>query len=793
MKLFRKSHRHNKALVTFMGALIICAGLVPALAQTVSARSYRIAYFEPGDYAFYRTLQGEYRKMLLEKAPKGVKIIFPPDGYKTAEWDRQKSRQMAKELARNRNVDLIVTMGPWAVEDLLDAGCKKPIVAMGRFDPILEGLAESDGRPLYKNLTVRIRPGKIQSDLAALTSLYPSKRIGLLYFPAGKESAVVENYVSRIAEKHGSRIITAPLKPGEDKYHFFKKLAEITNKVDALYLTPLYGMPLDQINGFFQQLKISRIPAFSSEGLAQVERGAFGSNTAYNVYGLARYHAEKTFKILQGASPQSLPTVFRDGRRLIINLAVCKELGIDPPSALVAEARLLDAPSNPSARLFTVKDAINEASLVNPAYLGDDEALGVAKAQIGEKRAGIFPKLFASAYARGYSDDPPANAFPRDALGKNGYEITLQQTLFDLGTFKSITLAQKDYQTSEALREIQKADFEYSVAMAYLSLARAYDVREVFEEFRERTHHALQIALTHFELKTAERPELVRWEGRKESATVELLKKRSDIEIASSSFLARLGRPTREKFTIDRGEFSELEFNYIRRSDSSMNSEGLRNSAEDYWVLEAIKRSPLLKAAHAALDHSAAELSVNTGRALPRVSASVGYFQDNYFDINPPLGVDDNGLIVQTRITAPLFDGGKRLKKRSRIKARISELGYRLDDATLQVAESVRRDFAKMVGALDRARFAMRSRKFASEALEANFTDYENDVNSSDELFRGLEGELRSNADAIYARYDFFAAQLKLWRDVGYLYGDRSGSDYQATLERLRRYQASQR
>ncbi len=799
MKLINRLNRQNKvaiqkrSLARTVSCFAICLSLIPLFVQTAAARSFRVAYFEPGDYAFYRTLQGEYRDALLDKAPKGVKIVFPPDGYKTAEWDRQKSRAMAKDLTRNRNIDLIVTMGPWAVEDLLEAGCKKPIVAMGRFDPVLEGLAESNGRPLYKNLTVRIRPGKIQSDLAALTSLYPAKRIGLLYFPAGKESAVVENHVSRIAEKYGAQIITAPLKPGEDKYLFFKKLAEITNKVDVLYLTPLHGMPLEQINGFFQQLKISHIPAFSSEGLAQVERGAFGSNTAYNVYGLARYHAEKTFEILKGASPQSLPTVFRDGRRLTINLAVCKELGIDPPSALVAEARLIDAPSDPSARLFSVKDAINEASLVNPAYLGDDEALEVSKALIGEKRSEILPQLSANGYARGYADDPPGNAFPRESLGKTGYEITLRQTLFDLSAFKSISLAKKDFQTAEDLREIQKADFEYSVAMAYLNLARAYDVREMYEQFRERTHHALQIALTHFELKTAPRAELVRWEGRKESATVQLLEKRSDVKIASAAFLAKLGRPTREEFTIDRGEFSELEFSYVRRADSSMKSETLRNIAEDFWVMEAIKNSPLLKAAHTALDRSATELSVNTGRALPTVTASVGYFQDNYFDINPPLGVDDNGLIVQAQITAPLFDGGKRLKKRSRIKARMSELGYRLDDATLRVAEAVREDFAKLVGSIDRALFAIRSRKFASEALEANFTEYENEAASSDELFRGLEGELQSQADAIYARYDFFAAQIKLWRDVGYLYVDRNSSDYRATLERLQSYQASQR
>ncbi len=779
--------------MALIGACLLTITLVVGSATSASARTYRVAYFEAGDYPFYRTLQGEYRERLLDNAPKDVKIVFPPDDYKTAEWDRQECRRMARELSKNRNIDLIVTMGPWVVEDLLEAKCKKPIVAMGRFDPILEGLAESDGRPKMKNLTVRISPGKVQSDLGAMTAMFPAKRIGLLYFPAGNESAIVENYVRRIAKSYGAKLITAPIKPGEDKYLFFKKLGEVTGKIDALYLTPLYGMPLDQINGFFLQLKASRIPAFSSEGLEQVERGAFGTNTAYNVYGLARYHAEKTFKILQGTTPQTLPTVFRDGRRLTINLGACAELGITPPSALLAEARLIEAPTDPAARLFSVDDALSEASLVNPGFLADDEALSVAQARIGEERASILPHLAASGYLRGYADDPPANAFPRDALGKRGYEVTLNQSLFDLGAYKAISLARNDFKTAEALREVQKADFEHNVSSAYLNLSRAYDLREAYERYREKTHKALQIALTHFELKTAERPELVRWEGRKERATVQVLGTRNELEIAKTAFLAKLGRPTREVFAIDRGIFSEEEFDYTRRGDSSLANEALRNSAEDFWVIEAITNSPVLKTAHAALNRAATALSVNTGRTLPTISASVGYFQDNYFEVTPPLGVDDNGLIVQARISAPIFDGGKRLKERSRIKARINELGYRLDDATLKVAEQVRRDFKEMVGALDRALFSTRSRKYAGEALEANFSSYEEDALLGDELSRGLASELTAEVDAVIARYDFFAAQLRLWRDVGLGPLDRNSSEYRALLERLRRYQASKK
>ncbi|MCH7879590.1 MAG: hypothetical protein IH914_09795, partial [candidate division Zixibacteria bacterium] len=317
--------RHLKTrLQRFLLAGLLLAALLPA---SLLGREYRFVYYEAGPYPVSRTLQGEYRDEVRRLAPEGMEIVYPPNGYMSANWDREKCRKMAKQISRDKKFDLVVAMGPWTVEDLIEAGCKKPIVSMGRFDPILEGIADSKGRPKYKNLTVRIRPGKVESDLQALTTVFKAKRIGLLYFPTNTEFDTVEKYIRKQAAKVGATIVAVPPDPKKAIYQFFKKTKGLARKIDALYLTPLFGLDLNAMNAFFTHLEREGIPAFSSEGFFQVERGAFASNTAAMISGVARYHADKTIRILQGASPASLPTVFRDGRRLSLNLPAYQKAG----------------------------------------------------------------------------------------------------------------------------------------------------------------------------------------------------------------------------------------------------------------------------------------------------------------------------------------------------------------------------------------------------------------------------------------------------------------------------------
>ena len=119
-------------------AFLILTCLAVMMVPSAMAGEWRIGVMVPGDYAWHSLLRTEFSNELERVIPDTVTIIYPPDGYATAEWDRERSRQNARDFAKSSPVDLLVTFGPWVVEDLLQAGYTGPIVAMHRFDPIAE-------------------------------------------------------------------------------------------------------------------------------------------------------------------------------------------------------------------------------------------------------------------------------------------------------------------------------------------------------------------------------------------------------------------------------------------------------------------------------------------------------------------------------------------------------------------------------------------------------------------------------------------------------------------------------
>ena len=86
------------------------------------ADSFRVGFFEGGAYPAHAEFRSHFRDQLRAMTPPDIDLVYIPDGFKSAEWDRQKSRAMAAELAQNLEVDLVVALGPWTVEDLLAAG-----------------------------------------------------------------------------------------------------------------------------------------------------------------------------------------------------------------------------------------------------------------------------------------------------------------------------------------------------------------------------------------------------------------------------------------------------------------------------------------------------------------------------------------------------------------------------------------------------------------------------------------------------------------------------------------------
>ncbi|MCH9031401.1 MAG: TolC family protein [candidate division Zixibacteria bacterium] len=761
--------------------------------STASGKTYRLAYYEAGDYPFHRALQRELRYELERLAGDSLKIEFAPNGYKTAGWKRAKSREMARELSRDKSIDLILAMGPWTVEDLLNAKCTKPIVALGRFDPILEGLANKSGKPKRKNLTFRTRPNKIATDFAAMQAIGNFKRVGIMYFPSGNETQVVVNRLKEFAERANVQIIIPTSQSSTDKYPFFKVVGELAGKVDAVYLTPLYGLMVDQIAPFLDNLKRAKIAVFSAEGPSVVKRGALASNSVFTVSGVATYHARKVIQILKGARPDNLPTIFSDGRGLTINTETAEKLRIHIPSALLAEAKIVSAAPAAEIEALSLPAVIGMAKQLSPRYQALEFSTLAAWKRVGETRAQYFPHLLASAYARRYDLDPPVNAFSRLSLARQGFEFKLEQPIFDWSLWKNISAQKNNYFAVERETFARQLDFELETFEAFLNVASAIERKSIVESRNELVELAFEIALTGYQLfggDEGDELDLITWETERAHGNLDASIVRQEMDLAQISLATTIGRTDIGGFIIDKSAFSSEEFGASALLQF-MSTELKRTRFGNFMVVEAARVAPEISQARRKLDAKRNLIAANTGKFLPRISASVGYYKDDYFATAPPLATDDQGWLIGAQATLPIFDGGMSIHKRGRMKAEREALEYELDEVSLSVSAIVRQNSAKLAALTDRMAIAIRAKSLAQRAVRTALEKYRDGDARSYEVLRVIENAYAAELTEANLRYEYFRTAQTLWRYIGKGYIERGSAKEAFLIDRIRGFVAS--
>ncbi len=146
----------QRFITTLIG---LAAASVIAASASAAQKTWHIGFLEAGPYPAHSELRKHFSEQLPGLLPDGCSAVTVPHGFKSGDWARESCRRLAAELKADTSIHMVVTTGPWAVEDLLAVGYDRPIVAMYRLDPVAEGLVDTSLRPIAPNLTVRVRPG----------------------------------------------------------------------------------------------------------------------------------------------------------------------------------------------------------------------------------------------------------------------------------------------------------------------------------------------------------------------------------------------------------------------------------------------------------------------------------------------------------------------------------------------------------------------------------------------------------------------------------------------------------
>lgn len=705
----------------------------------------RIGFLEAGEHAPHAAMRAAFRTQLERIIDSSIALVFPPNGFVSAEWNRDSCKVMARRLSSQANVDIIGALGPWVIEDLIAAGCTKPIIALYRADPNREGLIGSDGRPIRSNLTVDANAMRLREDLLAFTSTVPIKKLGVLYFASGDEKPRVMAAIDSITKDQGIEIVTADGYNAFGTFAFFKALAALGTKVDAIYAPFFWGMESDKPREFYDRLIAESVPVYSSEGRYSVEHGALMSRANITLDARAWFDAWKTIRIIKGEKPADLPITCPESPTFMVNEAALHRLKLDIRDDLLTESETIPEPVAPEAPRYSLMEAVRRAFDQNAGHLAAQEALKSASAKASRAWSDYLPQVNGALSAYHFDDHTVINDFEETKNNRLFGSITLEQQLLSLGTIRTIRIENQKRSLAGINYEQDSLDLALAVTSAYLDNLRADENLASATQFRRAATYALEMASTAAAITGKESPAIDRLRSEQLLGSARILEVRRTSRAARVLLNALMNQPGETQFALDTLIFTGQE--YAREQQmlwTLMNSSGRLSAVRDYLISQGTAGSPSLRSARLQVDLRRSGIARNSARFLPSLSfRSALNYTDRLRDYPPSFVEKDFSWYAGLDLKLPLFLGGDRVKERRQLRAETNEMEYARDQAAVELMRDVSIE-------VDRLITSLRQSDLFSEALGLQNPQLESAIG---EFVAGKTGYLEA-LDAVRSAYD---------------------------------------
>ncbi|HCO61671.1 MAG TPA: secretion protein [Porticoccaceae bacterium] len=421
----------------------------------------------------------------------------------------------------------------------------------------------------------------------------------------------------------------------------------------------------------------------------------------------------------------------------------------------------------------TLSDIYQLALTNDPTLRAANAAFNAGKESIPLGRAGILPKITASAeFTDGDGDrsnfrtlNIDGNSFESGAAGDNddeteSYSVSLSQPLFDLPAWFTFKQGYDLDQQAEAQFAADQQSTIVRVTEAYIDVLRANENLVTSLAEQRAIGRQLEQTKERFDVGLLPITDVHEAQAAYDSAMVNTLEAQSALDIAFEGLEVITGQRHQELAGLS-SEFP------IKETEPADSKSWVEFSQQNNFALEVSR-----------LAMTAAEKTAKAKRAehLPTLTASLGYsnfHRDGHFlrdDGNTqPFAEDDEPTVFSLRLDAPIFTGG--LVSAERRKAyqdylQAQEL-YLLKQR--QITQQARSQHLSV--STDAARVKARKQAItsATSALEATDAGYEVGTRNIVDVLISQRVLYQAQRDYANARYDYIISMLKLREVAGQL------------------------
>lgn len=212
------------------------------------------------------------------------------------------------------------------------ADLKRPLLFTAVTDPVAAGLVDAFDKPSrYITGVSDLLP--LDKHLEMVLTYKPDiKRLGVLYNAGEANSKATVARIKEMSSTMGFKVVEATAAKTADVYTAAKSLV---GKSDAIFI-PTDNTIVSALESVLKVGMQNKLPVFAAD-VDSVERGAVAA-MGFDYYKHGYQTGAMARKIIEGASPESLPVEFQEELQLQINLKTAAAMGAPAPDVLVKKA-----------------------------------------------------------------------------------------------------------------------------------------------------------------------------------------------------------------------------------------------------------------------------------------------------------------------------------------------------------------------------------------------------------------------------------------------------------------------
>lgn len=717
--------------------------------------------------------------------------VFSADKQLTGNWSAESVRQNADTLLRDLSVDVIVSLGVIASNDLCKrSALAKPVIALFAMDAVLQNLPYKDGTSGMKNLNYLTVPHNFFRDVETFQRITSFKKLAIVTSPY--YLAVLPSFGESIKKELAplgieTTVVSAASSASET-------LAQVAG-AEAVYLAPILHWPANEwtllVNGLHQK----RVPTFSFIGKPEVAKGALaGLNSDRTIAKIMRRAAVHVQRIVSGENAGSLPVNMIGEENLVINMATARALGISPSYEVASEAELLNDDETVTTTTYDLASVVNEALQVNLDLKADYQDMMSGQQDVRRARSYFLPTLEVSGSAYQIDADRADASFqPNKTLSGS---VTVSQLLFSEKTFANLSIRKNLQLSREWSYQQTRLDITRDAAKAYFDLLKAASYDRIQKDNVTRTRSHLQMAKFRETVGATASNDVYRWEyelANDHKNAIEAVAMKSSATIAVNRLL---GRKQDEALATKEIDLSDsLIARTYERYFEYVNNPAMFTYLRDFLVKEGLAVSPDLKTIDAAIDAQQRKtLSARRNFWLPEIGLQAQATQIFYKHKNNGPGIpglpqaNDMNWSIGLNASFDLFDGTRKFVELSQSNIELNKLMTQRRSAEQKIEQAIRSNLYFVGSSFSSIRYSRSAAEAAKKNLDIVTNKYSAGTATIVDLLDAQHAALSAEQLAANATYDFMINLMEVQRVSGRFVFMMSESEQDAFFDRLKNY-----